>query len=159
MCSFLPIFYTCLFSITIGKNNKHVQKWRYTEPLHVPPSAIFYIHNMYMLHQRISIYSPDNALFIDLTAQNLPHILHVSLYSSSGFLLSLISFAVSGSMAHANCASQSRTRLASAILSSISLAQGIPFAISAAWAAILEATIPCLTSSTFGRARCSAGVT
>lgn len=46
-----------------------------------------------------------------------------------------------------------------AILSSISLACGIPLAISAAWAAILEAMIPCLTSSTFGSARCSAGVT
>ena len=45
------------------------------------------------------------------------------------------------------------------LVTDISLAPGIPFAISAAWAAILEATIPCLTSSTFGRARCSAGVT
>ena len=118
-----------------------------------------FLYFKFLGNYSISMYSPDNALFIDLTAQNLPHILHVSLYSSSGFLLSLISFAVSGSMAHANCASQSRTRLASAILSSISLAPGIPFAISAAWAAILDATIPCLTSSTFGRARCSAGVT
>ena len=118
-----------------------------------------FLYFKFLGNYSISMYSPDSALFIDLTAQNLPHILHVSLYSSSGFLLSLISFAVSGSMAHANCASQSRTRLASAILSSISLAPGIPFAISAAWAAILDATIPCLTSSTFGRARCSAGVT
>ena len=44
----------------------------------------------------------------------------------------MIALAVSGSSAHANCASQSSTRLASAILSSISLAPGIPFAISAA---------------------------
>ena len=81
---------------------------------------------------RISIYSPASALFILLTAQNFPHILQVSLWSSSGFLLSRIAFAVSGSRAHSNCASQSRTRRASAILSSMSLAPGIPLAISAA---------------------------
>ena len=65
-------------------------------------------------------------------AEKYLHILQVSLWSSSGFLLSRIAFAVSGSRAHSNCASQSRTRRASAILSSISLAPGIPLAISAA---------------------------
>ena len=49
--------------------------------------------------------------------------------------------------------------LASAMASSRSLACGIFFAISAAWAAILEAMMPCFTSSTLGSARCSAGVT
>lgn len=46
-----------------------------------------------------------------------------------------------------------------AILSSRSLAPGIPFAMSAAWAAIFAAMIPCFTSSRLGSARCSAGVT
>ena len=114
--------------------------------------------NSYFFY-RISMYSPASALFMLLTAQNFPHILHASLWSSSGRRSSLIAFAVSGSSAQANCASQSSTRLASAILSSISLAPGIPFAISAAWAAIFDAMIPCFVSSTFGRARCSAGVT
>ncbi len=62
-----------------------------------------------------------------------------------------------GSSAQANCASQSSTRRASPILSSMSRAWGMPLAMSAAWAAILEATMPCFTSSTLGRARCSAG--
>ena len=41
----------------------------------------------------------------------------------------------------------------------MSRAWGMPLAMSAAWAAILEATMPCFTSSTLGSARCSAGVT
>lgn len=92
-----------------------------------------------------------------LTAQNLPHIEQLS--SISGFLSSRIFFAVSGSMEHSHCFSQSKFLLASAIASSISLACGICFAMSAACAAILDAIIPCFTSSTFGRAKCSAGVT
>ena len=70
-----------------------------------------------------------------------------------------VNLAVSGSRAQAYCASQSSFCLASAILSSMALAPGIPFAMSAAWAAILDAMMPCFTSSTFGSARCSAGVT
>ena len=90
------------------------------------------------------MYSPASALFMLRTAQNLPHILHVSLWSSSGRRLSRIALAVSGSRAQAYCASQSSFWRASAILSSISLAPGIPLAMSAAWAAILEAMMPCL---------------
>ena len=41
----------------------------------------------------------------------------------------------------------------------MSLAPFMPLAMSAAWAAIFEAIIPSLTSWTFGRARCSDGVT
>ena len=67
-----------------------------------------------------------------LTAQNLPHMLQVSLWSSSGILLARMDLAVSGSKAQAYWASQSSTRRASAILSSISRAPGIPLAISAA---------------------------
>ena len=37
------------------------------------------------------MYSPARALFMLRTAQNLPHMLHVSLWSSSGLLLSRIS--------------------------------------------------------------------
>ena len=103
------------------------------------------------------MYSPLSALFMLLTAQNLPHMEQLSSYS--GALPSRIRFAVSGSMAHSHCFSQSKVRQASAMASSRSLAWGTFLAISAAWAAILEAIMPCLTSSTLGRARCSAGVT
>ena len=78
----------------------------------------------------MSMYSPFSALFILLTAQNLPHIEQVS--SCSGARLSRIDLAVSGSIEHSHCFSQSKVRLASAIWSSISLAWGIFLAISAA---------------------------
>ena len=91
-------------------------------------TAHYIMHSYY----RMSMYSSARALFILRTAQNLPHILQVSEWSSSGIRLSRIALAVAGSSAQAYCASQSRTRLASAILSSISLAPGIPFAMSAA---------------------------
>ena len=55
--------------------------------------------------------------------------------------------------------SQSSFFLAVLISRSQSAAPFMPLAISAAWAAILEAIIPSLTSSTSGRRRCSAGVT
>ena len=102
------------------------------------------------------MYSPFSALFMLLTAQNLPHIEQLS--SFSGARLSRIVFAVSGSIEHSHCFSQSKLLLASAILSSIYLARGIFFAMSAACAAILDAMIPCFTSFKSGNARCSAGV-
>lgn len=37
------------------------------------------INDVKQYHYKISIFSPDRALFILLTAQNLPHILQVSL--------------------------------------------------------------------------------
>ena len=68
-------------------------------------------------------------------------------------------FAFSGSKARSNWVFQSSFCLASAIWLSQSMAPFMPLAISAAWAAIFEAIMPSFTSSTFGRRRCSAGVT
>src|SRR5665647_3083183 len=83
-----------------------------------------------ILNYKISISSPASALFILLIAQNFPHMEQVS--SCSGFLSARIDFAVSGSIAHSHCASQSSVLLASAILSSISLAFLTPLAMSPA---------------------------
>lgn len=93
------------------------------------------------------------------TAQNLPHILQASLCPSSGARLSRMRRAFSGSSATAYCASQSSFWRAYAMRSSRSRAFGMPFAMSAAWAAILKAIIPSFTSFSSGKAKCSAGVT
>ena len=110
-------------------------------------------------YYKISIISPASALLMLRTAQNFPHMLQVSLWSSSGARLARTALAVSGSMASFHWASQSSFRRAYAMRSYCSRAWGMPLAISAAWAAILLAMIPCFTSSTFGNAKCSAGVT
>lgn len=74
----------------------------------------------FFICHKISIYSSLSALFMLLTAQNFPHIEQLS--SCSGALLSRMLFAVSASIAHSHCFSQSKVRLASAIASSVSLA-------------------------------------
>ena len=86
-----------------------------------------------------------------------PHMVQASV--SSGALLFLTSLACSGSIAREYIFSQSRSLLALPIARSCSLALSGYFTISPTWAAILEVLTPVMTSSRFGRARCSAGVT
>src|SRR3990170_7043208 len=90
-------------------------------------------------------------------AQRLPHIVHTSV--SIGGLDSLKAFAVAGSIESLICSSQLRAFLFLLISISRSIAPGIFFAISPAWAAIFEAITPILTSSTVGSLRCSVGGT
>lgn len=99
------------------------------------------------------VYYPSQALKSQLCRAGM----HAKL--CSGVQLSRMDLAASGSMEYTHRFSQSKVLLASAILSSRSRAWGIFLEMSAAWAAIREAIMPCFTSSILGRARCSAGVT
>ena len=63
-------------------------------------SAVKGVKAIESLENGISIYSPARALFMLLTAQNLPHMEHVS--SCSGALESRMAFAVSGSIEHSH---------------------------------------------------------
>ena len=68
------------------------------------------------------------------------HIVHTS--DSRGVESFLAFKGISGSSASANCFFQSRLDLALDISLSRMIAEGIPFTISAAWAAILDAMTP-----------------
>ena len=117
---------------------------------HIPMKAVRFDRDY---SSKMLTISPSRIRFVFLTAQKLPHMLQVS--SFSGLALCSVAarlFRVDG---------QARTFppnpdcfLAVAhFVVPICGARGIPFAISAAWAAILAAMIPSFTSASVGQAQ------